>query len=119
MTLKEKIIIGLCAVAFAIGIGWAAKFYSDTAVETFATKLKNDWTIENQALLDNLAVLRSKNHELTSKLNSARNQLSIVRNQKVKEFEIVKKSKDPELLAEYFDKTVDEYSPELVIMDVK
>jgi len=107
---KTAIKVGI-GVVILIGLVIAGHYYAGRAAQEFADGLRSQFRQENQALYDNLAVLKDRTQQLEYNYGVQKGELVVIRNKQKGNTSNVFKNPDKKVIAQFFDNTVDNYIP--------
>lgn len=108
----KKALLALAISVVLVSVVFASKWMAGRDAQQLADSLREKFRQENQALFDNIAVLKEQNRVLEENFNSQKNVVdTLYANDKARGKNVFK-SKDKAVIASYIDNTLDAYTPD-------
>jgi hypothetical protein len=108
---RYYVIGGAALIIVIVGLVFLGQWYATGQANALAEKLKAQFHQENQALYDNLAVLKDRTQQLEYKYGVQRDEITGIKNKLRGTTTNVFQSGDKKVIAGFFDNTVDNYIP--------
>ncbi len=108
----KKILLVVASLLMLVGVVFASKWMAGRDAQQLADSLREKFRQENQALFDNIAVLKEQNRVLEENYNNQKTVVdTLYANDKARGKNVFK-SKDKAVIASYIDNTLDAYAPD-------
>jgi len=110
-SVKKYIIIVISVLILAISLVFIGKWYSMREANSLVNAVRQEWQVNNRALLDNIVRLQIKQEEMNKQFEANKIELETLKKKKYKETVYVFKSGNTKDIASYFDNVIDNYTP--------